>query len=181
MRGALAEIAEANDADRTTAQLQPERRGPFAVPNPRVGGGDVPHQGDDQPKRQLGRAPGRAAAHGPRHGNSKRFCRFKIDVVSMHAGLSEDAQIGELLQELPWKSRSLAICDDRIEASKRLGRSERLSEDVHLGALSQSRDGRLAVVRLMNVVENCDSHGALPVITAWPGTGIGVRGTAVVD
>src|SRR5215212_9474026 len=77
----------------------------------------------------------------------------------MHTRLGEDAQIGKLLQELTRESCPFTIGNDGIKSPQGQRRSEWCGEDVDFGTLAQSGRCRLAVVRIVNIVQNRDSHG----------------------
>jgi hypothetical protein len=76
----------------------------------------------------------------------------------MVAGLRDDPQIRELLQQSKCKVRAFAIGDEGIKASQRFRESEGSGEDLHLGALPQSANASGLPIGIMYVIQDRNTH-----------------------
>jgi len=125
--------AEADQAQRLAPQLAAQRRRPLARVHRRVGAGDVPQHGQNQPDGQLGGSGGRAAAGGASHHDTALGRRLKVDVRRPAAGLNQQLRISQLAQQLGAEPRPLAIGDQHLEASQLGHITGRLGEELDAG------------------------------------------------
>src|SRR5262249_60035509 len=86
----------------------------------------------------------------------------------MVAGLGDELERWQLLEERCVEARALAQRDEDRVLAQPLGRRELLGEDVHRQALAQARDGGVRVEDAMVVVEDRDLH-AVYFLTERPG------------
>ena len=153
-----ADVPQAEDSHRLSVQHPCERRPPLPAAHRVVSGGNLAHDRDREPDRELRRSP-RKAPGGLRDHDAALGGGGQVDVIRVIAGLRDDAHVGQLLEQCTRESRAFPIGEERIESTQRRGLAVWPREDADLGALAQPPHARRALVRLVDVVENRDAHG----------------------
>ena len=119
-----ADAAVAVDPERLAVELPPQRRLPPAAPHGLRLAGYVLRGGEDETPRELGRRHGRPAPDG--HCDASLRAGAEIDVRNAAAGLRDQAEIGQALEQVAGDPRSLPDQHECLAAPKELG------EPVHV-------------------------------------------------
>src|SRR5437773_9074854 len=102
------DVSEADDAERLSVEDGRQRRLPRALVDRAIGRRNPTHDGNRQTDRELGGAV-RESARRLRDDDAARGGGGEIDVIGVIPGLRDDAQIGELREELAREPRALAV------------------------------------------------------------------------
>ena len=135
-RDERADPAVAADAERLVVQVGADGRLPAAGTQRSSLTRDMPYGGEDQAERQLGGRHGRAAAG--RHDDATSRTGVEVDVRRAAAGLRDQAEVGQVVEQRCRDPRPLADQDERLGGAeavgKRCGARDRVVVDRHIVA-----------------------------------------------